>query len=130
MNDKESSKYLDYGKGHRYDLVVNDLDLDVQYVVMVSNNTIDAYNITFTALGTSAEIHIDYDGTKIDIYNNSLTELQIIFVEDSTIHFIHYITLKFDNTLADLVEFILNILTFSFMLFLSGIIVIIIARKF
>ncbi len=130
INHNASSEYLDYGKGHRFDLVVYNLTIDTEYTAMVANNTNDAYNITFTAKSTIAEIHIDYHGTKQDLYNNSLTQLQVFFVEGTTVHFTYYITLKYDNTLASLVAFGLDLLVFSLTLFLGGLIVILIARKF
>ena len=130
VNKEESGKYLDHGPGHRYILAVKDLVVNDVYTVMVANNTIDAYNITFTAEELNAEIHLDYTGTKIDVYNNSLNQLQVILANATAVHFTYYIDLKYDNTFASLVSFILELLTFAFTLFLGGFVVIFIARKF
>ncbi len=130
INNDASSNYLDYGKGHRYVLVINHLVITTDYTVMVANNTNDAYNITFEAKSTSAEIHLDYDGSQFDLNNNKINQLQIILVNSTTTIFTYYIDLKYTNTFSALVEFVLPILVFSLQIFLGGIVVIYLARKF
>jgi len=130
INFERSSKYLDHGKGHRFVLAIDDLTVNNNYILMVANNTNDAYNISFSAQRINAEIHVDYAGSRQDIFGNDLCFLELIFVEGSTIHFVYYIELKFDNTLTSLIDFILQVIVFSLSLFLGGILVIFIARKF
>ena len=130
LNTNISSKSLNYGSGYFAILIVEDLELETEYILMVANNTADAYNITFTPTVSRAEIHVDYKGTLQDIYNNSLTELQVILVEGATIHWTHYIELNYDNTLASLVQWIIDLLIFCLWFFLGGLVVIFISKKF
>ena len=129
LNTNTSSKSLNYGSGYFAILIVDGLVSGTEYILMVANNTNDAYNITFTATLSRTEIHVDYKGTIQDLYNNSLTELQVKLVEGSTIHFTHYIELSYDNTLASLAQWLIDLLIFCFWLFLGGIVVIVIGKK-
>jgi len=99
INTENSSNYLDYGSHQYYLLEVTGLKILTNYTVMVGTNTLDAYNKTFTAQSSTADIYITYDGTLFDIYNQTLTQLQVKFVNtnDNTVYFILYIDLKFNN---------------------------------
>lgn len=129
LNTNSSSKSLNYGSGYFAILFVDGLVSGTEYILMVANNTNDAYNITFTATSSRAEINVDYKGTIVDLYNNSLTELQLMLVEGSTIHWTHYIILNYDNTLASLVQWLIDIFIFTMTIGLSGILVILIGKK-
>ena len=125
INETNSSKYLDYGPNHYYTLQIKGLLLNKTYILMVSNNTADRYNITFSTLAPTCNIDITYEGTLFDSYNTSITQLQIMLTDlQNTLYFTWYIDLKFNN-LGTLVDYIIDKLFLAVYFFLSGIAVIV-----
>lgn len=116
----ESSNSLEFGAGTSAKITLENLLLLENYTIMVANNTESRYNISFIATSTIAQIDITYDGTLFDIYNQSLTQLQLIILEAGSVSIIMYLDLHvqtFNNALQWLIDKLLLI----FYIFISGI---------
>ncbi len=120
---------LNYGDGYFAEVHIGGLERNSLYILMVANNTADAYNISFRGTLPAQIIHVDYKGTLQDIYGNQLNELQIILVESTTIHFTHYIMLNYDRNLATIAQWVVDLFIFTLFIGLSGFLVIFIGKR-
>jgi hypothetical protein len=97
---------LYYGEGHKTTIRIIKLNLGSFYTLKVANNTNTPYNITWEALERKADVDLDYKGSKFDINNNSLHEIELILIEITDgsvpdenyvdiIEFTYYLRLKY-----------------------------------
>ena len=94
----EGQETINYGNGHKATIRIEGLEIGQEYVLMIANNTLSAYNITWTANRNIAQVDFDYSGIKIDNNNNTLQELEIILVEladTQEIKFTYYLQIKY-----------------------------------
>lgn len=125
----EGQDSINYGVGHKTTLRIEGLRIGKEYTLMVANNTLSAYNITWTANRNIAEIDLDYSGIKIDNNNVNLQELQIILVENGdTIKFTYYLRIKYFG-LSEFINWIAIIAGTIIILFLSMILLLAFIEK-
>ncbi|HDZ16661.1 hypothetical protein LCGC14_1068320 [marine sediment metagenome] len=125
----EGQDSINYGVGHKTTLRIEGLGIGKEYTLMIANNTLSAYNITWTANRNIAEIDLDYSGIKIDNNNVTLQELQIILVENGdTIKFTYYLRIKYFG-LSEFINWIAIIAGTIIVLFLSMILLLAIIER-
>lgn len=118
--ETESSNSLEFGAHTSARITLQNLIPLENYTIMVANNTESRYNISFIATSTLAQIDITYDGTLFDIYNQSLTQLQLIILEAGSVSFIMYLDLHV-QTFNTALQWLLDKLLLIFYIFISGI---------
>jgi len=131
INTRDSDTALQYGKNNKATLRVDNLTISYVYVLEVATNTNASYNISWTAFHTSAAVDYNYAGPLQDIYNNTLTQLELVFIENTTSTIItnYYVTLKQSSSLSAFLEFVGN-LAVVFIYILTGVLVFALVIKF
>lgn len=129
VNVSASSSYLDFGAGHYYTLVIDNTVPGINYTLTVGQNTLYPYNISFIATEPTTSIQFTWNITQLDIYNKTLNQLELVFIEAGTYQlFTYWITLKTDNNLSNLTVFGILTLWQALIILVSGFFVVVLVR--
>ncbi len=130
LNTDASSSSLQYGAGNKASLRFDNLSIQSIYILEVAINTNASYNITWTAYSTSALVDFNYNGPLLDIYNNSLTQIELLLYDNSTSTTIltYYMILQQSSSLAGALSWISS-MAVVFIYALIGIVLFAIAFK-
>lgn len=127
--DTASDSTISYGKGNKASIFINAVQYGSTYILMIANNTVDRYNISFTGATLFQQIDISYDGVQKDIYGDTLRQLQIILVEDNTVLWTEYLTIHYPNYGTNL-KWLIDSLIFFVASSIGVVLAVIIFRRF